>query len=150
MSDIEPATHRPALGTYMTFSPAADLARRRVLVVEDEALVSMLLEDMLEDLGCQVLGPLTRVDEALAFIAENGQQIDVAILDVNLAGERSLKVATVLRASGTPFVLSTGYDDVSTEEDWRGGQVLRKPFMASQLEAVLREALGLAAASPDA
>ena len=71
----------------------------------------MLLEDMLEDLGCKTLGPLTRVGEALAFIAEHGQEIDIAILDVNLAGERSQKVAAVLRAAGTPFILSTGYDD---------------------------------------
>ena len=131
----------------MTFTSASDLASRRVLIVEDEALVSMLLEDMLEDLGCQTLGPLTRVGEALAFIAEHGQEIDVAILDVNLAGERSQKVAAVLRAAGTPFILSTGYDDFSAEEDWRGGSVLRKPFMASQLESTLRAALGLTAAS---
>ncbi|HEX4181575.1 MAG TPA: response regulator [Caulobacteraceae bacterium] len=130
----------------MTFSPAADLANRRVLVVEDEALVSMLLEDMLDDLGCQVIGQLTRVDEALAFVAEHGQEIDVAILDVNLGGERSLKVAAMLRAAGTPFVLSTGYDDFSGEDEWRGGAILHKPFLASQLEAVLREALGLEAA----
>jgi CheY-like chemotaxis protein len=129
----------------MTLSPASDLASRRVLIVEDEALVSMLLQDMLEDLGCKTLGPLTRVGEALAFIAEHGQEIDIAILDVNLAGERSQKVAAVLRAAGTPFILSTGYDDFSAEEDWRGGSVLRKPFMASQLESILREALGLTA-----
>ena len=145
MDDMQPMAQRPALGSGMTSTPATDLASRRVLIVEDEALVSMLLQDMLEDLGCQPLGPLTRVGEALAFIAEHGQDIDVAILDVNLAGERSQKVAAVLRAAGTPFILSTGYDDFSAEEDWRGGSLLRKPFMASQLESTLREALGLTA-----
>jgi CheY-like chemotaxis protein len=112
-----------------------------VLVVEDEALVSMLLEDMLDDLGCQVLGPLTRVNETLAFLAENSTRIDIAILDLNLAGERSLGVARALRAAGTPFILSTGYDDVGVDDEWRGRPVLRKPFLASQLETLLKEAL---------
>jgi CheY-like chemotaxis protein len=131
----------------MTVSSTADLAGRRVLVVEDEALVAMLLEDMLEDLGCKVLGPMMRVSEALAFVAEHGADIDVAILDVNLAGERSFPVAEALRARGAPFILSTGYDDVGIDEGWRGGPILRKPFLANQLESILREALGAAPAA---
>lgn len=127
----------------MSVSSPAGLAGRRVLVVEDEALVSMLLEDMLEDFGCEVLGPVMRVSEALSFIAENGPRIDVAILDLNLAGERSFRVAEALNAQGAPFVLSTGYDDAGIDEAWRGRPILRKPFMSAQLEASLREALGL-------
>jgi len=126
----------------MTVSPSIPLTGRRVLVVEDEALVSMLLEDMLGDLGCEVLGPLMRIDDAMAFIMEPGVRIDVAILDVNVAGERSFGVAEALLAQGVPFVLSTGYDDAGIDERWREGPILRKPFLASQLESVLREAIG--------
>jgi len=128
----------------MTVHPAADLSGRRVLVVEDEALVSMLLEDMLEDLGCQVLGPVMRVSDALAALAEPDARFDVAILDVNLGGERCFTVAEALRARGTPFILSTGYDDGGIDEGWRDRPILRKPFLSSQLEDVLRQALGVA------
>jgi DNA-binding NarL/FixJ family response regulator len=72
----------------MSSPPAAELPGRHVLVVEDEALVAMLLEDMLGDLGCRVIGPVMRVAEALERIAAE-TAIDVALLDVNLAGERS-------------------------------------------------------------
>ena len=130
----------------MTVDPTADLSGRRVLVVEDEALVSMLLEDMLEDLGCQVLGPLMRVSDALAVVAQPDTPFDVAILDVNLAGERCFTIAEALRARGTPFVLSTGYDDGGIDEGWRDRPILRKPFLSSQLEDVLRRALGAASA----
>lgn len=73
----------------------------RVLVVEDEAMVAMLVEDLLEDLGCTVIGPASNVAEALAIISrEDG--IDVALLDVDLAGKPSLPVADVLADRGIP------------------------------------------------
>jgi len=106
----------------------------------------MLLEDMLGDLGCQVLGPLMRVSDALAAVAEPDARFDVAILDVNLAGERCFTVAEALRARGTPFILSTGYDDGGIDEGWRDRPILRKPFLVSQLEDVLRQTLGAAPA----
>jgi len=136
------AAQGPVSGTRdMTVSAKTDMSGRRVLVVEDEALVSMLLEDMLEDLGCEVLGPVMRVNDALAFVADPDSRIDVAILDVNLAGERSFSVAEALHAKGKPFVLSTGYDDGGIDQIWRDRPMLRKPFLASQLEAALKEAL---------
>jgi CheY-like chemotaxis protein len=128
----------------MSDSATVKLDGRRVLVVEDEALVSMLLEDMLDDLGCRVLGPMMRVREALAFVAKSVAEVDVAILDVNVAGELSFPIAEALDAHGVPFVLATGYDDAGIEERWRSRPVLRKPFLASQLEAVLKQALGAA------
>jgi CheY-like chemotaxis protein len=128
----------------MSDSATVKLDGRRVLVVEDEALVSMLLEDMLDDLGCRVLGPMMRVREALAFVAKSVAEIDVAILDVNVAGEFSFPIAEALDAHGVPFVLATGYDDAGIEERWRSRPVLRKPFLATQLEAVLKQALGAA------
>jgi CheY-like chemotaxis protein len=125
----------------MSDSSGVSLSGRRVLVVEDEALVSMLLEDMLDDLGCKVLGPMMRVREALSFVATAIADIDVAILDVNLAGERSSPIAEVLETHGVPFVLATGYDDAGIEERWRSRPILRKPFLAAQLAATLQQAL---------
>jgi DNA-binding LytR/AlgR family response regulator len=90
---------------------------------------------------------LMRVSDALAFVADPNARVDVAILDVNLAGERSFSVAEALRAQGTPFVLSTGYDESGIDEAWRNGPILRKPFLASQLESTLREALDSATAA---
>ena len=74
----------------------ADLNGLRVLVLEDETLVSMLLEDMLADLGCVVVGPYARTRQAAAFL-EGGGQADVAILDVNVAGETSTASVSGLR-----------------------------------------------------
>ena len=128
-------------GSDLGDSPTVRLAGCRVLVVEDEALVSMLLEDMLDDLGCRVLGPMTRVRESLAFVTDPATDIDVAILDVNVAGELSFPIAAALDAQGVPFVLATGYDDAGIDERWRDRPILRKPFLASELEAMLKRAL---------
>ncbi|HZC15629.1 MAG TPA: response regulator [Caulobacteraceae bacterium] len=125
----------------MSGSSKASLAGLRVLVVEDEALVSMLLEDMLSDLGCEIVGPIMRLPEALRMAQDEGQPIDVAILDVNLAGERSFPVAEALERRGCLFVLATGYDDGGIEERWRARPLLRKPFLPGQLEEALQAAL---------
>jgi CheY-like chemotaxis protein len=131
----------------MSDSSKASLAGLKVLVVEDEALVSMLLEDMLSDLGCEIVGPIMRLREALAMAEDESQAIDVAILDVNLAGERSFPVAEALEKRGCLFVLATGYDDAGIDERWRARPMLRKPFLPHQLEQVLHEALAGAAAA---
>jgi CheY-like chemotaxis protein len=129
----------------MSDSSKASLAGLKVLVVEDEALVSMLLEDMLSDLGCEIVGPIMRLGEALRVAEDRGQAIDIAILDVNLAGERSFPVAEVLEQRGCLFVLATGYDDAGIDERWRTRPMLRKPFLPHQLEDALQEALAGAA-----
>jgi CheY-like chemotaxis protein len=128
----------------MTTSSEADLTGRRVLVVEDEALVAMLLEDMLADLGCEVLGPVMRVAEGLAQVAADGR-IDVAVLDVNLAGERSARIAEALKARGVPFVICTGYEG-GIDEAWRDRPLLKKPFLSRDIERALRTALAQPAA----
>jgi CheY-like chemotaxis protein len=125
----------------MSESSKASLAGLKVLVVEDEALVSMLLEDMLSDLGCEIVGPIMRLREALVMAEDQDQAMDIAILDVNLAGERSFPVAEALERRGCLFVLATGYDDSGIDERWRSRPVLRKPFLPHQLEQALQEAL---------
>jgi CheY-like chemotaxis protein len=125
----------------MSESSRTSLAGLKVLVVEDEALVSMLLEDMLSDLGCEIVGPIMRLPEALQLARDRAHAIDIAVLDVNLAGERSFAVAEALEARGCFFVLSTGYDDAGIDERWLARPMLRKPFLSHELEQALYEAL---------
>ena len=79
----------------------------RVLIVEDEMMVSMLIEDMLSDLGCIVVGPAARLDEAIELVNAGG--IDCAVLDVNLGGQPIFPLADLLREKGRPFAFATGY-----------------------------------------
>jgi len=117
-----------------------NLEGRRVLLVEDEAMIAMLLEDMLGDLGCQVVGPAYALAPALE-LAESEAPIDVAILDVNLAGRPVYAVADVLRARQVPMVFSTGYGEKGLREVDRDVPVLGKPFRAHDLAEALRAAL---------
>ena len=112
-----------------------ELADLRVLVVEDELLVSMLVEDMLADFGCKVVGPASDIDQAL-LLARDGE-IDVAILDVNVSGRQSFPVADILKARGLPFAFASGYGEAGVIEAHRGAPVLQKPFRQSDLELAL-------------
>lgn len=112
---------------------------RRVLVVEDEALIAMLLETMLEDLECVVLGPAQTVAAALDLLG-SGSQIDVALLDFNLGGQPSYPVADALRARGVPVIFCTGYGDLALRQADQGSAVLCKPYRAADLSAALAAA----------
>jgi CheY-like chemotaxis protein len=113
----------------------SDLAGLRVLVVEDEMMVSMLIEDMLDDLGCKVVGPASRLDEALALAGE--AELDCAVLDVNLGGQSIFPLADFLRAKGAPFAFATGYGDAGLRDVDKGSPVLQKPFRETDLARVL-------------
>jgi CheY-like chemotaxis protein len=115
------------------------LAGARVLVVEDEVMVSWMVQDMVSDLGCIVLGPVPSVDQALAMIA--AQPIDAAVLDVNLNGQTSYPIADALLALGAPFVFSTGYDGDRVPERYRAFPVLQKPLRRSELAETLKKML---------
>ena len=85
------------------------LTGRHVLVVEDEVMVRLLIEVMLENLGCQSVTAAATIDQALDWIEK--QTFDAAVLDVNLNGQKSYPVADALAARGVPFVFSTGYSE---------------------------------------
>jgi CheY-like chemotaxis protein len=108
----------------------------RILVAEDEALVAMLIEDMLTDMGAVVIGPAANLDEALALA--NSETIDLALLDVNLAGKPIFPVADVLRSRGVSFIFASGYGEAGIVEAHRGARVLQKPFRESDLAQVLK------------
>ena len=112
---------------------------RRVLIVEDDVMIRMLIEDMLCDLGFAVAAEASKVHEALAAL--NTTAIDVAILDVNLSGETTGPVAEALAARGTPFVFATGYGEHTLPEQFRDRPLLKKPFQIESLRRVLETAL---------
>lgn len=111
---------------------------RKVLLVEDEAIVAMLLEDMLADLGYEVVAVEARVDRALAKARD--VDADFAIVDVNLNGQNSYGVAEVLRERSIPVIFATGYGLLGLDVAWRDCRVLEKPFEKSTLEAAINEA----------
>jgi two-component sensor histidine kinase len=115
------------------------LSGRRVLVVEDEVMVAWTLEDMLAELGCTVVGPAVRVDQALAMIET--EAVDAVVLDVNLNGEKSYPVADALAARGVPFVFSTGYNKNNLLTGYRAFPMLQKPFNRAKLGGALAELL---------
>jgi CheY-like chemotaxis protein len=110
----------------------------RVLIVEDETIIAMLLEDILTDAGCVVAGKARSV--AAALDAVETLQFDVAILDVNLRGRRVDPVADALMDRRLPFIFATGYGEAGLAERFRSITVLQKPFEPTPLlEMLARE-----------
>jgi CheY-like chemotaxis protein len=118
-----------------------DLAGRRIFLVEDETLVALMIEQMVEELGGTVVGSEAGIDGALTFLAQHHSEIDVALLDVNLNGNRSYDVAQAIRGHGIPLVFATGYADDDILAEWRSRPVLAKPFRLAELEGALTSAL---------
>ncbi|WP_270938710.1 response regulator [Falsiroseomonas oryzae] len=108
---------------------------RRVLVVEDEALVAMLVEDALLDAGFGVMGPAATVDEAMSLLAR--ERPDAVVLDLNLAGETSTPVADELAARGIPYVIATGYGASGLPAGHQDAMVLAKPYDPAELTSML-------------
>lgn len=116
-----------------------DFSSLQALIVEDEGGVALLLEDMLEDLGCEVVGSVARL--SAAFEAAQRATFNFAILDVNVAGEQSFPFARVLLDRGIPFVFSSGYGQEGLPSDLDRQRVLTKPFAMEDLRAAIISAL---------
>ena len=113
---------------------------QRVLVVEDEVLVGMLIEEMLQELGYELAALATHLEQALSLA--RSESFDFAVLDINLDGKQSFPVADVIRARGLPFVFATGYGSRILGEPYTDTPILQKPFSLADLRRAL-ERIGL-------
>lgn len=113
------------------------LAGKRILVVEDEAMVAVMVEDMLNDLGAIVVGPAGSISEGLTLA--NQEDLDAALLDINVRSERIDPVADKLRARNIPIVFATGYGTAHLRD---GSTMIQKPYtqekLAEALQGILR------------
>ena len=116
-----------------------ELSNRKVLVVEDEMMIAMLIEDMLDEFGCKLVGPATNVPRALELIGK--ESIAVAVLDLNLDGKDTYAIADALQRKNVPFIFATGYGSTGLRQEYGNRPVLQKPFQARDLETALTEAL---------
>jgi DNA-binding response OmpR family regulator len=107
----------------------------RILIVEDDYLIAALLEDIMKAAGWRVVGPVSRVAEAVDTAAH--QDCDAAVLDVNLAGEPIYPVAEVLSRRKVPFMFLTGYGDEALEDPFGERPRLGKPFRTKELLGAL-------------
>jgi CheY-like chemotaxis protein len=119
-------------------SEAKAAVGRRVLVVEDESMIRMLLDGMLSDIGYTMTAEAGALDEAMALAKQ--EEFDVAILDVNLHNEPITPVAEILTQRGLPFVFATGADLRGVPQAYRSHPTLQKPFRVEELKRALQVA----------
>jgi CheY-like chemotaxis protein len=111
---------------------------RRALVVEDEILVAMYVEDLLTDLGFEVVAVATELEEALPLARDKA--LDLAVLDVNLNGKLSFPVAEVLRERRIPFLFASGYGSKGLIEAYKDAVRIQKPFRSRDLALAIARA----------
>jgi len=109
---------------------------KRVVVIEDESLIAMLLEDLLTEMGYSVVGLAANVADALVLLDQH--PVELAVLDVNLGGEASFPVADALQQRRIPFLFTTGYGQLGLPETYSALPVLQKPFRKRDLQAALQ------------
>ena len=119
------------------------LAGTRVLVIEDEGPIAMMIEDMLADMGCVVAGSPASVDEAFDSVAAGG--FDFALLDLNLRGASGAGVADALAKAGVPLAFVSGDGRAGVPAHLQDRPMLRKPFTSSELQRTLSQRLDTAA-----
>ena len=118
----------------------SELLGKRIMLLEDEAIIAFAVEDMLIELGCTIVGPALNLDEAMA-LATDDQDIDAAILDVNINNGRSYSVAKALAQRGVPFVFASGYDESGVAWDGEPVEIIAKPYRKDQIERAIIEML---------
>jgi CheY-like chemotaxis protein len=121
----------------MASSPLRD---RRILVVEDEYLIAMTLSEHLEEVGSIVVGPVSSVEKAIKAI-ESNQQIDAAVLDLNLGGAMAYPVADALLARNIPFIFTSGYEGDALRERYPQIKNCLKPYLFPEMERALASAI---------
>lgn len=117
------------------------MTARRIFVAEDNALVMMSLEGLVEDMEWELVGPAETLADAERIASDC--EADVALLDVNLNGERSFSAAELLMRRGIPVIFATGYDaSLALPETLSDARLVTKPFRLDALEAELRSLVG--------
>jgi len=116
------------------------MTRPTILLMEDEVIVAMMMEDVLADLGWEIVGSFGEVRPALDWLDAHTGTLGAAVLDINLNGELVFPVAEALRARGTPFIFLTGYT-APAGADAFAAPILNKPFDAPHLERMLNALL---------
>lgn len=111
----------------------------KILIVEDESLVAMLIEDVLLDLGHEIAAVAGRLDQAVKLASELA--IDFAVVDLNLNGQQTYPISAILKARGIPFMFATGYGAAGVLDEWKGIPVLQKPFQPDELARAITSAL---------
>jgi len=140
ISDAAGKKVRASVASPPAAAPPTRIAGRRVLVVEDEALIALQIEDAIQAMGCEVVGPASSVDAALELLRAGAP--DAAVLDINLGGEPSERVASALAALGVPFLFCTGYADEMGGPGALGEAVrLNKPLDTGLLKSAVRALL---------
>jgi CheY-like chemotaxis protein len=118
-----------------------DFSGRRALLVEDEGAVALLIEDMLAELGFDVVASVARLSEACKVASM--EALDFALLDVNLSGEFVFPVARILSQRRIPFLFSTGYGGAGIPEEFRHCSAIAKPFTILQLQETIQSVIAL-------
>ena len=115
------------------------LRGKRILIVEDSPVVGPFTADLLEELGCVVVGPAPNMAAARELI--DSEAVDAAMLDVHIRGERIFPLCETLAAQDVPFVLTSGYADWGMVEKWAGRPRLQKPYTLGDVEEALKKLL---------
>lgn len=118
----------------------SETGKLRILVVEDEPFLAVMLADMLEELGYAVAASASQVSQAKEYLA--GHKVDIALLDVNLGDERIDPIADLLAEQACPFIFTTGYGQDDVPAAYASHSVLQKPFNINDLATALRKELG--------
>jgi DNA-binding response OmpR family regulator len=121
---------------------------RRILIIEDETMIAMMVEDFLTDLGWNVVGLVGTLDRAMAMARD--ADIEAAVLDLNLDGQDSFAAAEILSGRGIPFVFATGYGLDGVADRFRDVPTVTKPFHRDELDHALRQAMAPGGGSPRA
>lgn len=138
---MDSENERPQLTPQASIAVDPCKQRTRILVVEDSSLILMALEQMIEDMGWDIVGPATRLAQAVDLATT--ESIDVAMLDVNLDGDMSWAIATVLKQRGIPFIFTTGYNNIVLPDHLVGSLVISKPFSLQDISQKLTLMVGV-------
>ena len=122
--------------------PTLSLKGQRILIVEDQFLIAIELQESLEKAGATVVGPVGRLDRALSKVEDD--DLNAALLDVDLNGERCWPVADLLSRAGVPFAFTTGFSaNIVMPKRFEGRPVVAKPYREGEILSAIRKLLSL-------